>query len=104
MLVSTVQYSVKRNARFASEAFYPYWLWLDALRRRDVRILVSLLTIVMFAVNVRTRTRTYVVLLHVLAIRQRGTASARDRCPALHAQHAVTPIILNTKISRGKIS
>ena len=57
-----------------------------------------------FAVNVRTRTRMYVVLLHVLAIHQRGTASARDRCPALHAQHAVTPIILNTTFSRGQIS
>ena len=38
-----------------------------------------------FAVDVRTRTHTYVVLLHVLAIRQRATASARDRCPALHS-------------------
>ena len=37
----------------------------------------------LFAVNVRTRTRTYVVPLHVLAIRQRATASARDRCPVV---------------------
>ena len=29
----------------------------------------------LFAVNVRTRTRTYIVLLHVLAILQRATAS-----------------------------
>ena len=38
-----------------------------------------------FAVNVRTRIRMYVVLLHVLAICQRAMASARDRCPALHS-------------------
>ena len=51
--------SVKRNARFTSDAVSP------------------------FAVSVRTRTRTYVVPLHVLAIRQRATASARDRCPVV---------------------
>ena len=33
-----VQYSVKRNARFTSEAFNPYGLWLDALRRRDTSV------------------------------------------------------------------